>query len=132
MGLGEGLGRGGSFEEKGEEGGGGEEQEGEGEEADGVVDRVVGGVGGGGEEEVVLVAEAGEDGHGDLDVPALVGGGEEVEGGEGEAEDGSGEVGEGEAERARGSWLKGLSGRGWLDVSGSFDCPFTAFRVRSG
>ena len=67
----------------GQESGGGQEEEGQGEEADGVVDGVVGGVGGGGEEEVVLVAHVGEDGHGCLDVLALVGGGEEVEGGEG-------------------------------------------------
>ena len=33
------------------------------------------------EEEVVLDAHVGEDGHGDLDVAALVGGGEDVEGG---------------------------------------------------
>ena len=71
------------FEEEDEDGGGGQEKEGEGEEADGVVDGVVGGVGGGGEEEVVLVTHVGEEGHGCLDVAALVGGGEEVEGGEG-------------------------------------------------
>ena len=58
-----------------------------------------GGVGdaGGGvvEEEVVLDAEAGDDGHGDLDVAALVGGGDEVDGGEAEAESGSGDGVEG-------------------------------------
>ena len=35
------------------------------------------------EEEVVLWSHAGEDGHGDLDVTALVGCGQDVEGGEG-------------------------------------------------
>ncbi len=35
------------------------------------------------------MGDAGEDGHGDLDVAALVGGGEDVEGGEGEAEGGA-------------------------------------------
>ena len=53
------------------------------------------GVGGVVEEEVVLGAHAGEDGHRDLDVAALVGGGEDVEGGESEAEGGSGDGVEG-------------------------------------
>ncbi len=52
-------------------------------------DAIVVDVGGVMEEEVVLDAHAGDDGHGDLDVAALVGGGEDVEGGETEAEDGA-------------------------------------------
>jgi len=48
-----------------------------------VKDGVVGGVGGVAEEEVVLDAHVGDDGHGDLDEAAFVGGGDEVEGGEG-------------------------------------------------
>ena len=51
-----------------------------------IVEDVVGVV----EEEVVLDAHGRDDGHGDLDVAALVGGGEDVEGGETEAEGGSG------------------------------------------
>jgi len=48
---------------------------------------VVRGVAGVMEEEVVLDAHVGDDRHGDLDEAALVGGGDDVEGGEGEAED---------------------------------------------
>ena len=44
-------------------------------------------IGGDLEEEVFVGAYAGDDRHGDLDVAALVGGGEDVEGGEGEAEE---------------------------------------------
>ena len=63
---------------------------GEGDEGGGVEDLIVEGVAGVVEEEVVLDAHVGDDGHGDLDVAALVGGGEDVEGGEAEAEGGSG------------------------------------------
>ena len=55
---------------------------------DRVVDRRARGVV---EEEVVLDAHAGEDGHGDLNVAAFVGGGKEIEGGEAEARSGSGQ-----------------------------------------
>ena len=54
------------------------------------------------EEEVVLDAHVGDDGHGDLDVAAFVGGGEDVEGGEAEAEDGSGDGVSRELERRLG------------------------------
>ena len=50
-------------------------------------DLIVEGVGGVVEEKVVLDAHGGDDGHGDLDVAAFVGGGEDVDGGETEAED---------------------------------------------
>ena len=75
----------GFFEEEGDEGDGGGDQDGYGQDADGVVDGVVGSVGGAGEEEVVLVAHVGEDRHGGLDVLAVIGGGEEIEGREGQA-----------------------------------------------
>ena len=68
---------------EGDESGGGEGEEEESEEADGLVDGVVGRVGGVGEEEVVLVTQGGNDGHGGLDEAALVGCGEEIDGGEG-------------------------------------------------
>ena len=55
-----------------------------------VVEEVVGGEAGEVEEEVVLYAGAGEDGHGDLDVAALIGGRDEVEGGQSEAQRGAG------------------------------------------
>ncbi len=54
-------------------------------------DLVVERVGGVVEEEVVLDAHVGDEGHGDLDVAAFVGGGEDVEGGYAEAEGGSGD-----------------------------------------
>ncbi len=80
---------------------GGEDDQEQGDDGGGVEDLVVeegvgecGGVGeaGGGvvEEEVVLDAEAGGEGHGDLDVAAFVGGGDEVEGGQAQAEEGAG------------------------------------------
>ncbi len=50
----------------------------------------MGGVAGLVEEEVVLNAVEGDDGHRDLDVAALVGGGEDVEGGQAQAEGGAG------------------------------------------
>ena len=84
---------------------------------DGVVEGGVGegsGVGdvGGGvvEEGVVLDAQAGDDGHVDLDVVALYGGGDYVEGGKGEAQEGSGGGGEGEGERRL--WAMGVPVRG--------------------
>ena len=67
----------------------------DGDEGGGVEDLVVEDVGGVVEEEVVLDAHVGDDGHGDLDVAAFVGGGEDVEGGEAEAESGSGDGVEG-------------------------------------
>ena len=83
-------------QEQGEDGGDGEDQEREGERAGSVVDDVVCGVGGAREEEVVLIAHVGDDGHRDLDEAALIGCGEEIEGGQREAEGGSGDTGEGE------------------------------------
>src|ERR1700680_507439 len=58
------------------------------------------------EEEVVLDAHVGDDGHCYLDVAALVGGGEDVEGGQAEAEDGSDDGVEGQLE-----WCLGWDGR---------------------
>jgi hypothetical protein len=55
--------------------------EGDGDEGGGVEDLIVRGVAGVVEEEVVLDAHVGDDGHGDLDVAAFVGGWEDVEGG---------------------------------------------------
>ena len=54
-------------------------------------DLIVWGVAGAVEEEVVLDAHVGDDGHGDLDVAALVGGGEDVEGGQAQAQGGAGD-----------------------------------------
>ena len=54
-------------------------------------DLVVEGVAGVVEEEVVLDAHVGDDGHGDLDVAAFVGGGEDVEGGQAQAEGSAGD-----------------------------------------
>ena len=64
------------------EGSDGEEDEDDGDDGGGVEDLVVVGVEGVVEEEVVLWVEAGEDRHVDLYEAALVGGGEDVEGGE--------------------------------------------------
>ena len=83
-------------------GGDGQGEEYDGDYGGGVEDLIVGGVAGVVEEEVVLDAHVGDDGHCDLDVAAFVGGGEDVEGGEGEAESGSGDGGDCELEAGLG------------------------------
>src|ERR1700761_5000002 len=62
-----------------------------GEDGCGVENLIVCEVAGVVEEEVVLDAHVGDDGHGDLDVAAFVGSGDDVEGGEGQAGDGAGD-----------------------------------------
>ncbi len=73
------------------DGEGGDCDEDEGNDGGGVEDLVVGGVAGAVEEEVVLDSVEGDDGHRDLDVAALVGGGEDVEGGYAQAQGSSGD-----------------------------------------
>jgi hypothetical protein len=80
-------------------GGGRQDEKRKGKHAGGVVYGVMRCVRSVGEEEVIVGKEAGDDCHRDLDETALIGSGDEIEGGQREAEDGAEEIGDGEIER---------------------------------